>query len=168
MRLPVIPITGLLLALTICSPTHAQTSTPNTIVVQEPWARATPGGAKSGAAYMTLVNHGGTADKLLGAATPQADAVQFHKETEDNGVSRMREMHSIDLDPGAKIVFKPGDMHMMITGLKQPLKEGQSFPLTLNFEKAGSIEVTVPIGPVGAMHHDMGKMGPMPDNAMKK
>jgi copper(I)-binding protein len=81
----------------------------------------------------------------------------------------MREVHSVDLKPGAKIIFKPGEMHMMIVGLKQPLTEGQTFPLTLRFERAGDIRVTVSIGKVGAMQHDdIGSMTHGPDGAMKK
>ena len=63
----------------------------------------------------------------------------------------MRELRSVEIDPGAKVIFKPGDMHMMMVGLKQPLKEGETFPLTLTFEKAGKIDVTVSVAKVGAM-----------------
>ena len=160
--------TVLLLVLFVSNQTHPQTST-NTITVEHAWARATPGGARTGAAYTTLMNTGASADRLLSATTPVADQVQFHKETEDNGVSRMREVHNVELSPGGKITFKPGDMHMMIVGIKQPLKEGQSFPLTLQFEKAGNIDVTVPIEKVGAMQHEnMGSTVHMPNEEMKK
>ena len=158
-----------LLMLCFGGETRAQAPTASTIVVQQPWARATPGGATTGAAYMTLMNNGASADRLLSATTPLADAIQFHKETEDNGVSRMREIHSVDLDPGAKVIFRPGEMHLMIVGLKQPLTEGKTFPLALQFEKAGSIELKVPIEPVGAMQHeDMSNMMQKPDDATKK
>ncbi len=152
-------ITALLVALCLGGEPHAQTSAASMVVVQQPWARATPGGAKTGAAYMILKNNGASADRLLSATTPLADQVQFHKETEDNGVSRMREVRNVELEPGAKIVFKPGEMHMMLVGLKQPLTEGQALPLTLQFERAGNIDVTIPIEKVGAMHReDMGTM----------
>lgn len=169
MKHPAYLIVVLLLAFNVGSAAHAQTPAPKTIVIEQPWARATPGGAKTGAVYVTLTNKGASADRLLGATTPLADKVQFHKETEDNGVSRMREVRSVDLAPGAKIIFKPGEMHMMIVGLKQPLTEGQTFLLTLQFEKAGNIEVTIPIEKVGAMQHeDMGSMMQKPDDAMKQ
>src|SRR6516164_6871003 len=145
--------TALLLALFVSGETHAQMSM-NTITVEQAWARATPGGARTGAAYMTLMNSGASADRLLSATTPVADQVQFHRETDDNGVSRMREVHNVELSPGGKIIFKPGEMHMMIVGLKQPLKEGQTFPLALQFEKAGHIDVNVPIQKIGAMHRE--------------
>ena len=147
---------ALVLVLFLSSEARAQASS-NTITVEQAWARATPRGALTGAAYMMLINNGAFADRLLSATTPVADQIQFHKQTEDTGVSRMREVHNVELSPGGKITFKPGDMHMMIVGIKQPLKEGQSFPLTLQFEKAGNIDVTVPIEKVGAMQHeDMG------------
>jgi copper(I)-binding protein len=148
---------------------HAQTSRLNPIKVEHAWARATPGGAMTGAAYMTLTNSGDTADQLLSAATPLAEKVQFHNETEESGVARMREIPTVDLEPGTRIIFKPGEMHMMIVGLKQPLTEGQNFQLTLQFEKAGDIEVTVPIEKIGAMQQEnIGSMTPVPDAAMKK
>ena len=160
--------TVLLLVLFVGNQTHPQTST-NTITVEHAWARATPGGARTGAAYMTLINNGTSTDQLLSATIPVADQVQFHKNTEDNGVSRMREVHNVELSPGGKVIFKPGQMHMMIVGLKQPLKEGQTFPLSLQFEKARHIDVTVPIEKVGAMkHEDMDHMTHMPDEGIKK
>jgi copper(I)-binding protein len=147
--------------------TQAQTPPANPIVVDQPWAPATPPGAKAGAAYLTVVNNGTTADRLLGATTPLADKVEFHKESEENGVSRMREVASVEVKPGAKVTFKPGEMHMMIVGLKHPLKEGQNLPLTLQFEKAGNVVVTASIGKVGAMEH--GSMGAMPpSSSMRK
>lgn len=168
MRPAVHVIIVLMLALFAGITTHAQSSAASTIVVEQPWARATPKGAKTGAAYMTLINNGASTDRLLSATTPVADQVQFHEETEEKGVSRMREVRTVELDPAAKIIFTPGKMHMMIVGLKQPLKEGQSFPLTLQFEKAGKIDVIVPIEKVGAMQHqDMGSMA-HGANTMKK
>ena len=75
----------------------------------------------------------------------------------------------MELSPGGKVIFKPGDMHMMIVGIRQPLKEGQTFPLTLQFEKAGQIDVTVPIEKVGAMRHeDMRSNMQMPNDKTGK
>jgi len=71
----------------------------------------------------------------------------------------MREMRAVEVAPGARVTFSPGGMHIMMVGLKQPLKEGQTFPLTLTFEKAGNLDVMVSVAKVGAMQH--GDMGPM-------
>jgi len=130
-------LSAFLLALAVYGQVHAQTPDAKSILVDHPWARATPAGAKTGAAYMTLINNGSAGDRLLGATTPVADKIQFHSVTEDNGVSRMREMHDVAVAPGARVAFSPGGMHVMLVGLKQPLKEGQTFPLSLTFEKAG-------------------------------
>jgi copper(I)-binding protein len=152
-------ISALLLALGFSAQLHAQTPGQNIIIVERLWARATPAGAKTGAVYVTLINNGSTGDRLLGATTPMADKVQFHSASEENGVSRMREMRTVEVAPGATVSFNPGDMHIMVVGLKQPLKEGQSFPLTLTFEKAGKEDVSVPVAKVGAMQHrDLGPM----------
>src|SRR5258708_28226990 len=124
-------ISALLFALVFGAQSHAQTPGQNTIVVEQPWARATPAGAKTGAVYVTLINNGSAGDRLLGATTPVADKVQFHSAREDNGVSRMREMRTVELAPGARVSFNPGGKHIMVVGLKQALKEGQSLPLTL-------------------------------------
>jgi copper(I)-binding protein len=150
---------ALLLALAINGQVQAQTPDAKSIVVDHPWARATPAGAKTGAAYMTLINSGSSGDRLLGATTPVADGVQFHSVSEENGVSRMREMHDVAVAPGAKVTFSPGGMHVMLVGLKQPLKERQAFPLSLKFEKAGNVNVTVSVAKVGAMQHE--EMAPM-------
>ena len=148
---------------------YAQASAQTTIVVERPWARATPAGAKTGVVYVTLINNGSAGDSLLNAATPVADQVQFHSATEENGVSRMREVRTVDVTPGAKVTFSPGGLHIMMVGLKQPLKEGKTFPLSLTFEKAGKIEVTVPIEKVGAMHGgSMGSMTHGADEQVKK
>lgn len=130
---------------------YAQSSGQNPIVLERPWARATPAGAKNGAAYVTLINNGKARDSLLSATTPVAEKVQFHSTSEEHGVSHMREMHAVEVAPGARVTFSPGGMHIMVVGLKQPLKEGQTFPLSLTFEKAGKVDVTVSIAKVGAM-----------------
>jgi len=162
-------LSAFLLALAVYGQVHAQTPDAKPIVVDHPWARATPAGAKTGAAYMTLINNGSAGDRLLGATTPVADKIRFHSVSEDNGVSRMREMHDVAVAPGARVAFSPGGMHVMLVGLKQPLKEGQTFPLNLTFEKAGKVDVTVSVAKVGAMQHgDMGSMMHEHGDTMKK
>jgi copper(I)-binding protein len=150
---------GIVFALTAAIQANAQTPLSGSIVIERPWARATPGGAKTGAAYLTVINNGASADQLLDATTPVSDKVQFHRTTEENGVSRMREVRAVDVAPHARTAFDPGGMHIMLVGLKQPLKEGQTFPLALTFAKAGKVDVTVPVAKIGAMQP--GDMAPM-------
>ena len=169
MRQVVMLLIGAAFALLASAQVQAQTPAPAPIKVEHPWARATPGGAKTGAAYMTLINSGDSSDELVGATTPVSDKIQFHTEVEEHGVSRMREQSTVEIAPRATVTFKPGAMHMMLVRLKQPLKDGQTFPLELDFKKAGKINVTVSVAKVGAMEH--GNMGPMthePADTMKR
>lgn len=145
---------SLLLGLSVAA--QAQAPTAHLIAVKQPWARATPVGAKTGATYMAIINNGESPDTLLGATTPVATQVQFHRVTEEHGISRMRELKTLDLAPGAEVILKPGGMHVMLVGLKQPLKEGGTFPLTLRFERAGRIDIKVSVARVGATEHGTG------------
>ena len=120
------------------------------VSVEHAWARASPRGAPNGAAYVTLVNNGSESNRLVGASSPVAINIQIHEEKTENGISRMRQLDGIDLPPGSTIMLKPSGIHLML-GLKQPLKQGQTFPLTLTFQKAGVVDVTVKVGAVGAM-----------------
>ena len=151
-------LVALLLLLGISAPAQAQTPTATLVVVERPWARATPAGAKTGAAYLTVTNNGKSTEHLVGASTPVADKVQFHEATEENGIARMRELRTIEIAPAGKVILKPGHIHVMMIGLKEPLKEGQTFPLTLEFEKAGKVGVVVSVARVGGMDRDMDKI----------
>jgi copper(I)-binding protein len=120
------------------------------VQITKAWARATPGGAQTGAAYVTLEAPAG--DKLTGASTPAAQKAEIHTMSMENGVMKMRPVEGgVDLPPGQAVTFKPGGYHIMLTGLAKPLTEGQSFPLTLDFAKAGAKQVTVMVEKVGAM-----------------
>ncbi|MFI4987185.1 MAG: copper chaperone PCu(A)C [Alphaproteobacteria bacterium] len=142
----------------------APSPTPS-ITVVAPWARATPAGARNGAAYMTIENKGKEADRLLAVTTPIAKMAEMHRTENAGGVMKMLPVDAVDLAAGGQAVFKPGGYHVMLMDLKQPLAEGQSFPMTLSFEKAGRIEVSVKVEKLGAsgsgmnaMPHDMGGM----------
>ena len=130
------------------------------VKVENAWARATPGKAKNGGAYLTVVNVGQSSDRLVAAKGDLAKRVEIHTHLMDNGVMRMRRVEGIDLPAGAKIMMKPGGYHVMLIGLHRPLIKGESFPVTLVFEKAGEIQVMVKVGSVGAMKPNMhDKMG---------
>ncbi len=129
-----------------CAAAIAQTGG---VEVKDAWARATPGGAKNGAAYLTLLSP--TGDRLTGVTSPAAKMTQLHEMANDGGVMKMREVSAIDLPAGEAVTLKPGGLHIMMMGLKHPLKPGESVPLTLTFEKSGTREVTAAVGKVGAM-----------------
>jgi len=132
------------------------------IQVEKPWARATPGGASTGAVYMTLDNKSNAADRLVGASTDVAATVQVHEMSMENGTMKMREVAGgLAIPAGGSVVLKPGAYHVMLIGLKKPLKAGNSFPLTLKFEKAGEVAVTVPVEAMGATDAPMPGMNHM-------
>jgi copper(I)-binding protein/uncharacterized protein YcnI len=128
---------------------HAHTASP--IMIMQPWARATPPGAPTGAAYLTITNHGAEPDVLIGGSTPQADKVEFHQSTMDNGIMKMRPAtNGVSIPAGGTVEFKPDGYHVMLIGLKAPLRSGTMLPVTLRFAKAGSIEVVFAVEPIGA------------------
>jgi hypothetical protein len=147
-------------AVALAAPALAQSPA---IAVSHVWARATPPGAQAGVVYFTVTNRGAAADQLLAASTPVAGKAQLHTTITDNGVMKMRPIKDIDVKPGATVTLKPGGMHLMLTELKGPLKQGQSFPLSLTFAKAGRLDTTVTVEKIGAM----GGMQDMPGMNMK-
>ncbi|MBF0454225.1 MAG: copper chaperone PCu(A)C [Magnetococcales bacterium] len=120
------------------------------VMVQQPWARASAGMAKAGAAFMTLMNHGMSDDRLLSASANVSERVELHTHLMDNGVMRMREVPHIDLPKGKMVSLQPGGLHIMFMKLNKPFQEGDSFPLTLRFEKAGTVEIQVVVKGVSA------------------
>jgi hypothetical protein len=132
----------------------AQTSQ---LEVSSPWARATPGKAENGAAYLTIQSP--IADRLVSVTSPVAKKTELHAMSMEGMVMKMRPMAGLDIPAGQAVSLKPGGEHLMLLGLNHPLREGQPFPLTLNFEKAGSRTVNVSVekagatGPAAAMHH---------------
>lgn len=131
------------------------------IIVSNPWARASAGSAKNGAAYMELVNNGHMADKLVAAESNVAKRTELHTHTMKAGVMSMGPVKAIEVSPGEPSVLRPGGLHIMMMGLKAPLKMGDTFPITLVFEKAGKITVQFKVagpGAMGPMKHDMGSM----------
>lgn len=127
------------------------------LVINRPWARATVTVQKVGAGYLTIRNEGAEADRLTGARATVAPTVELHThEIDAEGVARMRQLEAIDLPAGASVELAPGGLHLMLIGLSGPLQEGQTFPLTLVFERAGEVVVEVAVrairGDAGGQH----------------
>lgn len=116
------------------------------LYIDHPYARASMPGQTSGGAYLTLENKSSSADALVSVKTTAANSVEIHTMSMDNNVMRMREVSSIDLKPGEKIVMQPGNgYHLMLLGLKAPLKTGDKLPLTLTFKKAGKVDLIISV-----------------------
>jgi periplasmic copper chaperone A len=124
---------------------------PDGVAVEQAWSRATPKGATVGVLYLTIINHGVDADRLLSASSPAAATLEFHSMKNENGVMQMAQLASLDVPPGGTVAFTPGALHIMMVGLKRQLKEGDAIPLTPIFEKAGAVEGTAQVGGLGAM-----------------
>ncbi|HEX3630873.1 MAG TPA: copper chaperone PCu(A)C [Casimicrobiaceae bacterium] len=118
--------------------------------IDHPFARATPPGARSGGVFLSVENNGDRTDRLLTVSTPVAGSAELHQMVMDAGVMRMRAVAGVDVKPGDRLVLQPGGYHVMLADLKRPLQAGDTFPLTLGFEKAGSIEVSVVVESMAA------------------
>lgn len=121
------------------------------LVIEAPWARATPGGAQVAAGYVKVTNKGSQPDRLIGGTLPVAAAVEVHEMSMSAGVMKMRRLEQgLEIKPGQTVELKPGGYHIMFMGLREGLKEGQPVKGTLVFEKAGTIEIEYRVAPIGA------------------
>ena len=127
---------------------HAQQQPPRTIQVVEFWARASSG--PTAAAYLTLRNHGDADDRLVAVSSAAAERAVLHGMKMDGDIMRMRPVEAIEVKAHGTTELKPGGMHVMLVGLKAPLKAGQSIPLVLRFERAGEMVLQASVAPVGA------------------
>lgn len=126
------------------------------IHIMKPWSRPLPAVSPNGAAYMKLTNKGEVTDRLVSVSTPAAKTAELHNHIMVDGVMKMRPVENIEVKPGESATLQPGGLHVMLMGLTEPLEEGKSYPLTLTFEKAGSVEVKVMIfEPTESGHGDM-------------
>ncbi len=112
------------------------------IDIGHPYARPTREGQMVGAGYLKLANKG-PVDRLVSATSPAAGSVEIHSMSMEGDVMKMRQVDAIELATGQTVELKPGGYHLMLMGLKAPLKVGEKFPLTLKFEKSGEVVVTV-------------------------
>lgn len=144
-------ISAFVVAVGFVATANAQNAAPPPIEIMSPWARATAADAENGVAYMTVVNKSNSDDRLVAVSTPVAATAEPHKTTDENGVMKMLPADAVEVKAGSEVVLKPGGYHVMLMHLKAPLIEGQTFPMTLTFEKAGKVEVTVKVEKAGAM-----------------
>ncbi len=130
-----------------CAPGPAAGSivTKSGLSIRDAFARPAPAGGIGGA-FLTVVNPGSTADRLVAASTPVAQSVELHETIDDNGVMKMRPVPGgYEVPANGKLELKPGGKHLMFVGLSSPLTEGQEVEITLTFEKAGDVTIKAPI-----------------------
>ncbi|MBR1220110.1 DUF1775 domain-containing protein [Bradyrhizobium sp. U87765 SZCCT0131] len=121
------------------------------LTITAPWTRATPGGAKIGGGYLKITNNGKSVDRFVGGSAPFAGRVEIHEMSMTDGVMKMRPLpNGLEIKPGETVELKPGGFHVMFMDLKQPFKQGDSLKTTLEFEKAGKVDVNFSVNGVGA------------------
>ena len=120
------------------------------IEIKHPWSRATPKGASVAGGYMKLINTGTTPDRLIGGSTEVAGKFEIHEMSMDNGVMKMRPLaNGIEIKPGETVEFKPGGYHLMFVGINKPVEKGKMVKGTLEFEKAGKVDVEYAVEAIG-------------------
>ncbi|MDP9942077.1 copper(I)-binding protein [Pseudomonas sp. 3400] len=131
--------------------------------IDHPWSREMPPVAPTAAAYFVVHNKGSEADRLLAVSSPVAGKAELHEHVHADGVMKMQQVQDVAIPAGGEVKFEPMGYHVMLFDLKQQAKDGERFPLTLTFEKAGKVEVDVAVqqdAPAGHDHgdaHDHGK-----------
>jgi len=123
--------------------------------IEHPWSRAMPPVAPTAAAYFVVHNKGSDADRLLSASTPVAGKAELHEHIHAAGLMKMQQVQNVAIPAGGEVKFEPMGYHVMLFNLKQQAKDGERFPLTLTFEKAGAVEVEIAVqadAPVSADH----------------
>lgn len=123
------------------------------ITVDNAWTNATPPGATVGAGYMTIRNGDEAAARLSGMASGAAERVELHTMSMDNGVMTMRPVEGgLEIPAGGAVELKPGGLHLMLIGLKQPLAEGTTVPVTLVFDSGARVDVALAVRAIGDGH----------------
>jgi copper(I)-binding protein len=131
------------------------------VMVKEAFARASAvPTAKAGTVYMTLTNNSSKVDYLLSVTTAASDTAQLHESVAKDGVATMQPVEALEIPAGGTVELRPGGTHIMLTGLKAPLKKGDMIMLELKFEQAGTVEVMAHVGDVAEEHaHTEGSTG---------
>ena len=133
---------GAIFTLAALAATSACAKAAPAISVERPEVRASLGNVPTGAAYLTIRNRGGAPDRLLEVRCACAAMVMAHQTTSTSGVARMTHEPAVTIPARGAVVFAPGGRHLMLTGLKAPIRAGTKVAMTLRFEKAGTIPVT--------------------------
>lgn len=121
------------------------------LVITQAWSRATPNGAKIAGGYLTIENKGTAADRLIGGSGDIVGKVEVHEMAMNNGVMTMRPLDKgLAIEPGKTVNLAPGGYHLMLMDLKGPFKQGDKVPVTLEFEKAGKVTLSLDVQGVGA------------------
>lgn len=117
------------------------------IRVEDAWSRpSAPSGSMPGVAYLSIVNEGGAADRLIGARSKRCRTVEIHEtRVVDDRMSMVPVREGLPVGRRSTVAFKPGGLHLMLLGLTEPLRAGESYEMTLTFERVGERVVDVEV-----------------------
>jgi copper(I)-binding protein len=142
----------------VIGPASAHEFKVGSIEIKHPWSRATPKGSEVAGGFMKLINTGTETDRLIGGSTANAGKFEIHEAAMEGGVMKMRPLpKGIEIKPGETVELKPGSYHLMFVGLKEPFEKGKRVKGTLQFEKAGKVDVEYAVEAAGStpgMNHD--------------
>ena len=154
------------------APARAEEVKAGDLVISQAWSRATPGGAKTGGGFLTIENKGSAPDRLVTVSGDFAGKIEVHEMAVKDGVMTMRLLENgLTIEPGKTVKLAPGGYHLMLQDLKGAFKEGEKVPVTLEFEKAGKVAVSLDVQGVGAQAPAGGgsmMMKKMPDHSGMK
>ncbi len=172
-------VAGLLAAFPVASglvmtPVAAHEFKAGALTLKHPWTRATAKGAEMGGGFVTVVNAGNEADRLVGGSFALAQRAEVHEMTMEGDVMKMRHLEAgLDIPAGATVELKPGSYHLMFMKLTAPLEAGTKVKGSLIFEKAGEVPVEFAVEAIDAKAKDhqagghdampMGGAGKKPD-----
>jgi len=143
---PISHIAAAVAALSLATPLAAQTVKRGELSITDAWSRQTAPGQANGGGFMTIDNRGKRADRLLGGSSPVAAKVEIHTMSMDGGIMRMRSLpDGLAVPAAGRLALKPGGYHIMLIGLKAPLRIGTRVPLTLRFQHGGSVTVQLKV-----------------------
>ena len=144
------PLVGIAL-FALAAPVLAHSFTIGKIAIGHPWTRETAATQTVGGGFQNIRNNGKASDRLVSATSPFATEVQIHRMSMDGAVMKMRQIkEGVTIPAGQTVELKPGGLHLMFIGLKKPFKQGAKIPATLKFARAGSVQVTFAVQPVGS------------------
>ena len=144
-------VAAALIAFVAAAPARAEDVKAGDLVISQAWSRATPNGAKIGSGYFTVENKGASPDRLVGVSANVAGKIEIHEMATKDGVMTMRPVDKgLTIDPGKTVKLAPGGNHLMMFDLKGPLKQGDTVPVTLEFEKAGKVRISLDVQALGA------------------
>jgi copper(I)-binding protein len=140
-------IAGAALLLGLVAPAAAE------VAVNDPWVRAAPPTAKMLAGYAVLANDGGTDRHVVAAASPAFEKIELHRTVEEDGVARMIQQERFTIPAGGDLALEPGSYHLMLMRPHEPVGEGETVTLTLEFADGETREVSFPVRRQGGGHH---------------